>query len=213
MTGYRAVDLVAVVSARKSPPASVVELAGRRVVAARPVAELISQLPLEPAIDAVVPHPGADAPAALVEVARGGAEIAVVDTDTAQLELANRPDLRSAVVVLPDVQLAWLVNPSARGLVRRVERFLDTERRSGLIRQLVLSDLGSWRPYVSPRLPEVPAGDLTPYDEVLKWVGQRYEIDWRLLASLMYEESRFDPWAVGPGGSAGLFQFMPFTWR
>jgi membrane-bound lytic murein transglycosylase F len=29
----------------------------------------------------------------------------------------------------------------------------------------------------------------------------------------MYEESRFDPDAVGPGGSAGLFQFMPFTWR
>jgi membrane-bound lytic murein transglycosylase F len=29
----------------------------------------------------------------------------------------------------------------------------------------------------------------------------------------MYEESRFDSEAVGPGGSAGLFQFMPFTWR
>jgi membrane-bound lytic murein transglycosylase F len=29
----------------------------------------------------------------------------------------------------------------------------------------------------------------------------------------MYEESRFDPDAVGPGGSSGLFQFMPFTWR
>ena len=29
----------------------------------------------------------------------------------------------------------------------------------------------------------------------------------------MYEESRFDPDAVGPGGSAGLFQFMPPTWR
>jgi membrane-bound lytic murein transglycosylase F len=29
----------------------------------------------------------------------------------------------------------------------------------------------------------------------------------------MYEESRFDPDAVGPGGSSGLFQFMPFTWK
>ena len=48
---------------------------------------------------------------------------------------------------------------------------------------------------------------------LLQWVGRRHEIDWRLLASLMYEESRFDPDAVGPGGSAGLFQFMPFTWR
>jgi membrane-bound lytic murein transglycosylase F len=52
-----------------------------------------------------------------------------------------------------------------------------------------------------------------PYDELLQWVGRRYRMDWRLLASLMYEESRFDPDAVGPGGSAGLFQFMPFTWQ
>ena len=29
----------------------------------------------------------------------------------------------------------------------------------------------------------------------------------------MYEESRFDPQAIGPGGSAGLFQFMPATWQ
>ena len=59
----------------------------------------------------------------------------------------------------------------------------------------------------------IPDGALSPYDELLQWVGRRYNIDWRLLASLMYEESRFDPDAVGPGGSAGLFQFMPFTWR
>jgi membrane-bound lytic murein transglycosylase F len=38
-------------------------------------------------------------------------------------------------------------------------------------------------------------------------------MDWRLVASVMYEESRFDPEASGPGGSAGLFQLMPFTWR
>jgi membrane-bound lytic murein transglycosylase F len=29
----------------------------------------------------------------------------------------------------------------------------------------------------------------------------------------MYEESRFDPDAVGPGGSSGLFQLMPMTSR
>ena len=62
-------------------------------------------------------------------------------------------------------------------------------------------------------MPEIPTYALTPWDAELKRAALRYGIDWRLLASLMYEESRFDPSAVGPGGSAGLFQFMPETWQ
>jgi membrane-bound lytic murein transglycosylase F len=121
--------------------------------------------------------------------------------------------LEEAFTVLPSVDLTWLTNPSSPALTRAVASFLRETRRSGLVRQLALSELGSWRPYVPLRLPDVPAGALTPYDELLKWESRRNGIDWRLLASLMYEESRFDPDAVGPGGSAGLFQLMPFTWR
>jgi membrane-bound lytic murein transglycosylase F len=98
-------------------------------------------------------------------------------------------------------------------LAERVDGFLRQAVGSGLIRQLAGKNFGSWRLHVSPRLPPVPEGHLTPYDEYLTWAARQNGLDWRLLASLMYEESRFDPDAVGPGGSAGLFQFMPFTWR
>jgi membrane-bound lytic murein transglycosylase F len=107
----------------------------------------------------------------------------------------------------------WLLNTTSTDLLDAANGFLRQARSSGFVRQLVLNEFGSWSsPRQKAALP-TPEGSLSPYDELLQWVGQRYQIDWRLLAALMYEESQFDPEAVGPGGSAGLFQFMPATWR
>jgi len=210
---YRHVDLVGVVSHRSNADISVEDLAGVEVAASQPVSELARILPLEPAIEVARSSPGADAFSALQSVARGQAYVAVVDEDAVRLEVDNRSDLVHGPVVLPDVPLVWLLNPSSPQLRSRVDDFLRRARASGLVRQLTQKSLGSWRLHVSPRLPPVPDGHLTPYDEYLTWAARQNGIDWRLLASLMYEESRFDPDAVGPGGSAGLFQFMPMTWR
>ncbi len=210
---YRKVDLVSVVSVRANPPASVEDLAGVRVAAARPVAELCRMLPLPAPMRAVATAPGADGFNAMLEVARGNWPVAVVDEDAAKLEVANRTDLMIGAVVLPDAELVWILNSSSPRLFRVADRFLREARRSGLVRQLVYNEFGSWQRYRRRSLLPTPEGNLSPYDELLQWAGRRYDIDWRLLASLMYEESRFDPDAVGPGGSAGLFQFMPGTWR
>jgi len=212
-TPYRWVDLVSVVSARSDVPAAVEDLAGLRVAASRPVADLCRLLPLESQIQATSPSPGADAFNVMLEVARGNSPVAVVDRDAAEFGIADRSDLVSGPVVLPRVELVWMVNVSSPNLYRSLNHWLKEARRSGLVRQLELSHLGSWQPYRKRTLLPIPDRALSPYDELLQWVGRRYGIDWRLLASLMYEESRFDPDAVGPGGSAGLFQFMPFTWQ
>ncbi len=52
---------------------------------------------------------------------------------------------------------------------------------------------------------------LSPYDALFQRYGARYGLDWRLLASVAYEESRFDPRARSYAGARGLFQVMPAT--
>jgi membrane-bound lytic murein transglycosylase F len=212
-TPYRLVDLLALGSARRQLPSTIEQLAGVKVAAARPVAELCRLLPLEPPIGASSADGSMDAMAAIREVSVGRFELAVVDSDTSLLVLADRPDLKVSTTVLRDIPLVWVFNVSADQLRDRASAFLMSARRSGLIRQLDQSQLGLWEPTVPASIPEVPSGAITPYDEILQWAGRRHGIDWRLLASLMYEESRFDPDAIGPGGSAGLFQFMPLTMR
>lgn len=210
---YRHVDLVSLVSQHIDAALTIEDLAGRSVVASSSVAEILRDYPLDPAMGVEPSSPDVDAFSGMQIVSRGDAFAAVVDADAARLELDNRTDLQRGPLVLPDVPLVWVLNTTSPELGRRVDRFLQQARSTGLVQQLTQKNLGTWKLYVSPRLPTVPDGHLTPYDEYLTWAARQNGLDWRLLASLMYEESRFDPDAVGPGGSAGLFQFMPFTWR
>jgi membrane-bound lytic murein transglycosylase F len=210
---YRHVDLVAVVASRTVPLSSVEELAGLPVIASTSVSSWCEEIPIEPPMAVEAVRPGGDALSSLVAVSRGEAYAAIVDADTARLELAERPGLVGGVTVLPRAPLVWVISPGAVDLMRRVDRFLRRSRKNGLIRQFERNHFGGRRAFVPARMPTIPPGALSPYDEVLGWAGRTHGIDWRLLASVMYEESRFDPEAVGPGGSAGLFQFMPFTWK
>jgi membrane-bound lytic murein transglycosylase F len=210
---YRKVDFRVVLPGRSNPAITFEDLAGRTVTASRPAAEMLREFPLDPPIVANRPPPGVDGFSAMQEVAKGRRTAAVVDEDAIRLGFEGRTDLVAGPRALADVPLVWVLNASSPVLHREVNAFLREARSSGLVSQLTHKNLGTWQQFVSPRLPEVPDGHLTPYDEYLTWAARQYGIDWRLLASLMYEESRFDPDAVGPGGSAGLFQFMPFTWR
>ena len=51
------------------------------------------------------------------------------------------------------------------------------------------------------------------YDDIIKKESERIGWDWRLLASLIYQESRFNPQAESWAGAYGLMQLMPGTAR
>lgn len=54
-------------------------------------------------------------------------------------------------------------------------------------------------------------GTISPFDDILKREGKKYHIDWRLVAALIFHESKFNPQAKAFGGAYGLMQFMPGT--
>jgi membrane-bound lytic murein transglycosylase F len=54
-------------------------------------------------------------------------------------------------------------------------------------------------------------GQLSAYDAIFKEVALKYNWDWRLLASVAYHESKFNPNVRGFGGAYGMLQFMPST--
>lgn len=54
-------------------------------------------------------------------------------------------------------------------------------------------------------------GKISPYDELIKKYSEDINWDWRLLASLIYQESKFDPNAESWSGAFGLMQMMPLT--
>lgn len=52
---------------------------------------------------------------------------------------------------------------------------------------------------------------LSPFDDVMKKLSKNISWDWRLLASLVYEESNFHLGAVSSRNATGLMQLMPET--
>ena len=56
-------------------------------------------------------------------------------------------------------------------------------------------------------------GNLSPFDDLFKDAANKYSWDWKILVAISHKESRFNPNAIGLGGSFGLMQFMPLTGR
>ena len=52
---------------------------------------------------------------------------------------------------------------------------------------------------------------ISEYDSLFKESGKNNGIDWILMSSIAYQETRFNPSAIGPGGSYSMMQFMPNT--
>jgi membrane-bound lytic murein transglycosylase F len=52
---------------------------------------------------------------------------------------------------------------------------------------------------------------LSPFDSLIKLGAKELEWDWRLLASLVYQESHFMPQGESWAGARGLMQLMPST--
>ena len=63
------------------------------------------------------------------------------------------------------------------------------------------------RPVIRPRGPQ----PLSPYDLLIAHHAQVEGFDWRLIAALIFEESRFDPEAVSDAGAIGLMQVRPIA--
>jgi membrane-bound lytic murein transglycosylase F len=56
-------------------------------------------------------------------------------------------------------------------------------------------------------------GSTPTYAQMFQEIGQRYDLDWKMLAAQAYVESGFDSLALSDAGAMGLMQIVPDTWR
>lgn len=56
-------------------------------------------------------------------------------------------------------------------------------------------------------------GQISIYDNIIQYFAKEMNWDWRLVAALIYQESKFNPNATSWAGARGLMQLMPGTAR
>ena len=52
---------------------------------------------------------------------------------------------------------------------------------------------------------------VSPYDDLIQASATRHELDWLLIAALIFHESRFNPCLASSAGAVGLAQILPST--
>ncbi len=149
------------------------------------------------------------------QVARGDIEHTVVDSHLFAVERAYRDDVAEAFALnAPDqqVEIAFAVRPSSEKLAAHLDAFVKREYRGLRYNMAKKRYFENRRVIASAREDRLEkTGQISPYDALIKKYATRYGLDWRLLAALAYQESRFNPKAQSWVGAQGLFQVMPAT--
>lgn len=192
------------------------ELAGKIVYVQRNSASAIRLKHLADEIGdeiKVVELPDIDADQLIDLVANGEIDYAVCDENVAQVKGAAAKNIDFSLPVSFQQNIAWAVNPKSPELLKRVNLWLEGYLPTAHYRHI------EHKYYRSKKQVEnlnsdyfyVTKGKISQWDECFKQSGAQGGWDWRLLASLVYQESRFNKNVVSKSGARGLMQFMPAT--
>jgi peptidoglycan lytic transglycosylase F len=108
-------------------------------------------------------------------------------------------------------KIAWAAKKNQTGIVDTLNTWLkkfNTTLRSRLLYNKYFKNIRSGK-MVKSRFNSYTGGQLSPFDNELKEAAQLIGWDWRLLASLVYQESEFKPHVRSWVGAFGLMQLMP----
>jgi membrane-bound lytic murein transglycosylase F len=148
------------------------------------------------------------------DVDSGGADYAI--TDAREFSFARH--LYPNVLVgfaLPDTRPAqWLVRKGASGLLASVDQYFGALAQSGELTELVQDASGDTRrfEYEESREFQTHVADRLPrYRGWFEQAATQVGIDWRLLAAIGYQESKWDPRAVSTEGAQGLMMLTANT--
>jgi membrane-bound lytic murein transglycosylase F len=148
------------------------------------------------------------------DVDSGSADYAITDAR----EFSYARHLYPNVLVgfaLPDTRpVQWIVRKGATALLEAVDQFFGALAQSGELTQLVQDTSGDnrrfayeesreFQSHVADRLPRYRSW----FEEAAAQVG----IDWRLLAAVGYQESKWDPHAASDEGAEGLMMLTADT--
>lgn len=146
-------------------------------------------------------------------VAEGEIEYTVSDENIARVNQTYYPEIDIQTAVSFPQNLAWAVKRGDNQLREEINTWL--EGFSGTIESQLLYAKYFRNPrsarFIRSDYFALTSGRISPYDDLIKKYSEEIGWDWRLLASLIYQESRFYPEAESWAGAAGLMQLMPST--
>ena len=158
----------------------------------------------------------ADTEEILADVSRGGVQYTLASTTEFALNRAVHPELSIALDLSPERAVSWVVGTPGHdtSLLGRVNAFFASARTEGLIAAVLERYYDPEHRFdylLSRNFMEHVGSRLPRYVQWFQEAGIQYELDWRLLAAMGYQESKWDPGATSYTGVRGLMQLTEDT--
>ena len=160
-------------------------------------------------------NPSADQQELLNRVSKGTLDYTVVKSNAFAVYRTYIPEIRVAFNLAEGESVAWAFPKRADASLRdAAARYFENIRATGELDRILDKYYGhmprvdyvgtqQYVKDVSARLPS--------YRNLFKTAAARHGLDWRLLAAIGYQESKWDPEAISPTGVRGLMMLTEET--
>ncbi|MDZ7740796.1 MAG: transporter substrate-binding domain-containing protein [Bacteroidota bacterium] len=147
------------------------------------------------------------------EVAGGKISYTISDENIARINSTYYSILDIETAVSFNQRVAWAVRQSSPDLLKVVNRWITNMRKETdyyVIYNKYFKNRKAYKSRVKSDFFSRKGNRISEYDPLIKKYAKAIDWDWRLLASLIYQESKWDRKTESWAGALGLMQIMPF---
>ena len=149
---------------------------------------------------------------ALERVASNKLSRLIVDRNEFQIMHAFFPQLREHAMLQRQQPIGFAFNRYSVSLEHNFDDWYESHHKSRDY-QYVIKKYQDHSAFMKEKLrfelPAIRQGVISHYDSIIKRLAKYHDFDWKLIAAIIHQESRFRPAIVSPVGAFGLMQLMP----
>jgi membrane-bound lytic murein transglycosylase F len=148
------------------------------------------------------------------KVANGEFDYTVMDENIALLNKSYYPNIDIKTPLSLTQRIAWATRTTSPLLLDTLNAWLETFKKTEAFAVLHMKYFKARTQHKNRVLSEYSSlgGDkISPFDDIIKKESERLKWDWKLLAAIIYQESKFVPDAESWTGAGGLMQLIPET--
>jgi membrane-bound lytic murein transglycosylase F len=147
-------------------------------------------------------------------VADGEIKYTVADNNIASINESYYPILDIDVPVSFSQRISWALRPDSPGLEKVLNDWIKEMKKETeyyVIYNKYFKNKRGFRNREKSDYLSLNENKISKYDDIVKTYAKTINWDWRLLAALIYQESKFEPKNNSWAGAHGLMQIMPET--
>ena len=138
----------------------------------------------------------------------------VADNNIAYVNSTYYHDLDMLLPLSLSQKLAWAVRKDSPLLLAKINSLIESHVRTknyNIIYNKYFKNKRSFAKRLKSEYYSKKTGGISEYDKLIKKYAKKINWDWRLLSSIIFQESRFNNHNISWVGAGGLMQIMPKT--